>query len=127
MELYVGGAAQGKLRYVLNKKYSNGNALVANGADCTEEDLINADICNHFHLLIGRLLKEEKLTDSFVEQLLKDNPDIVIICDEVGSGIVPIEKSERIYRETVGRILCSLAQRASCMERIMCGLGMRIK
>jgi adenosylcobinamide kinase/adenosylcobinamide-phosphate guanylyltransferase len=127
MELYVGGAAQGKLRYVLNKKYSGKNARIADGADCTKEDLVNADVCNHFHLLVGRLLKEEKLTDSFVEQLLNDNPEIVIICDEVGSGIVPIEKDERIYRETVGRVLCSLAQRSVHMERILCGLGMRIK
>ena len=51
MEVYFGGAFQGKLDYVLKKK---GNLKVADGKDCDEKQLQLADIVNHLHLLIQR-------------------------------------------------------------------------
>ena len=33
---------------------------------------------------------------------LKSNPDAIVICDELGNGIVPIKKQERIWREQTG-------------------------
>ena len=51
MEVYFGGAYQGKLDYVCSKKNMS---VVADGADCNIEDLGNAEILNHMHLLIKR-------------------------------------------------------------------------
>lgn len=51
MEVYFGGAFQGKLDYVLKKK---GNLKVADGRDCDEKRLQSADVVNHLHLLIQR-------------------------------------------------------------------------
>ena len=62
-----------------------------------------------------------------LEKLLENNPEIIIICDEVGCGVVPIDRMESCYREAVGRILCYLAQRAEGMERIISGIPVRIK
>jgi adenosyl cobinamide kinase/adenosyl cobinamide phosphate guanylyltransferase len=53
--------------------------------------------------------------------------DCIIISDEVGSGIVPNDPFEREYRERVGRILIKLAARAERVERVICGIGQRIK
>ena len=50
-----------------------------------------------------------------------------IICDEVGNGIVPMDAFEREYRERLGRFLIEVAKRADRVERIMCGIGQRIK
>ena len=44
MEVYFGGAFQGKLDYVLKKK---GNLKVADGRDCDEKQLQSADVVNH--------------------------------------------------------------------------------
>ena len=55
------------------------------------------------------------------------NPDCILICDEIGNGIVPIDRFEREYREQVGRILIEVAKRADRVERITCGIGQRIK
>lgn len=55
------------------------------------------------------------------------HPDTVIICDEVGSGIVPLDSFEREYRERLGRLLCEIAAKAERVERIVCGIGQRIK
>ena len=54
-------------------------------------------------------------------------PDCVIISDEIGNGIVPLDAFEREYRERTGRILVELAARAEEVERVICGIGQKIK
>ena len=114
MEVYFGGAYQGKLDYVCSKKNMS---VVADGADCNIEDLGNAE----------RFIKEGKSTDTLIDSLYDINPEIIIICDEVGSGIVPLEKEDRIYREAVGRVLCSAVKKAVHVERVICGIGQCLK
>ena len=58
---------------------------------------------------------------------LEKHPDTVIICDEVGNGIVPLDSFEREYRERLGWLLCEIAAKAERVERIVCGIGQRIK
>ncbi len=68
----------------------------------------------------------KSIEEALAEKLIAENPSAVIICNEVGYGIVPIDRADRIYRETVGRCLCRLAEYSGTVERIVCGLGMRI-
>ncbi|MBP6421033.1 MAG: bifunctional adenosylcobinamide kinase/adenosylcobinamide-phosphate guanylyltransferase, partial [Agathobacter sp.] len=42
-------------------------------------------------------------------------------------GIVPLDSFEREYRERLGRLLCEIAAKAERVERIVCGIGQRIK
>ena len=51
----------------------------------------------------------------------------MIICDEIGNGIVPLDAFEREYREHTGRILIELAGKADEVVRIICGIQQRIK
>ena len=51
----------------------------------------------------------------------------VVACREVGCGVVPVDPSERVWREEVGRLCCALAQKAGRVERIFCGLSMVLK
>jgi len=125
MKLYVGGAWQGKCDYV-SGKFRNKPTIVQ-GDRCTKEDMKNADIINHFHEYVYRCVQNGDGMDDFAEWIYEVNPSVCIICDEVGSGIVPIDKNMRDYRELVGRVLCRLAQKSDEMERITCGVGMRIK
>ena len=124
MEVYFGWASDRKLDYVCSFKNMS---VVAVGADCNIEDLENAEILNHMHLLIKRYVKEGKSTDTLIDSLYDINPEIIIICDEVGSGIVPLEKEDRIYREAVGRVLCSAVKKAVHVERVTCGIGQCLK
>ncbi len=52
---------------------------------------------------------------------------LVVILSEIGSGLVPMDPEERLYRETVGRCGCVLAQNAEQVIRMTCGIGTRIK
>ena len=58
-----------------------------------------------------------KIPADETEKILSDNPDIVIITDEIGSGIVPLDVKEREWREVHGRICCQLAGRADTVSR----------
>lgn len=124
MEVYFGGAFQGKLAYVLEKK---GKLRVADGTDCSENDLRSADIVNHLHLLIKRQISRGENAESLIDELYAVNPDIILICDEVGSGIVPINKEDRKYREAVGRALCRAVYKSDRVERIFAGIGECLK
>ena len=50
-----------------------------------------------------------------------------VICDEVGCGVVPMDRHDRERREAIGRLCCQLAQEAQAVYRLQCGLAMRLK
>lgn len=142
MELYIGGSFQGKLQYVLDKKSWEESAELirewAVPACCADKNTdcftllhkSNARVQNHFHNWVALAIQQEKSLEEItaaVKDFCDANPEAVIICDEVGSGIVPLEKDKRIYREYVGRVLCAAAEKAEHMERIFCGIGQVIK
>lgn len=127
MELYIGGYAQGKLEYVLIK---NGleSKNVADGA-FEELEVLGPEkkIINHFHEWFLLKLQQKEEPEKAIEQILSKRRDLIIISNEVGCGIVPMEEEQRQYRERLGRCLCDIAKKADRVERIICGLGQRIK
>ncbi|MDO5156822.1 MAG: bifunctional adenosylcobinamide kinase/adenosylcobinamide-phosphate guanylyltransferase [Eubacteriales bacterium] len=151
MELYIGGYAQGKLNYV-KKKYGLhdigmamkqptdvcNHYIVLDGEtlECkTEAQRIQLKemygdqmvILNHFHLWVKKELLAGENVTSQMDMILELFPNLVIISDELGNGIVPMEKQDRVYRETTGRCLVSLAASAKRVERIFCGIGQVLK
>lgn len=130
MEVYIGGYAQGKLRYVLQThseerfKVLYGEQMGACVWDSEPKERI---VVNHFHLWVKKLLAEGKNPEQETALWLEAHEDCIIISDAVGNGIVPMEAEEREYRERLGRIQTNLAQKAERVERILCGIGQRLK
>lgn len=62
-----------------------------------------------------------------VLEFISNAPGCIVISDEIGNGIVPIDSFEREYRERTGRILIKLAEQADEVVRVICGIGQRIK
>ena len=110
MELYIGGYKQGKYNYVLTKK-----------------NIKKEFIWNDFHRWFRKRLQEGGNPEREAEAYLAEHPDCVVISDEVGNGIVPIDAFEREYRERLGRMLVEIAAKAERVERVICGIGQRIK
>ena len=125
MLLIIGGAYQGKLEYARSYTGLAPEEFV-DGSTCSLEEILTCRGMNHFHEYVRRLLKEGKDVSSLAETILQKNPDIVLVSNEVGYGIVPIDKEERQFRETCGRICCSLAKEAQ-VHRVMCGIGKVLK
>jgi adenosyl cobinamide kinase/adenosyl cobinamide phosphate guanylyltransferase len=51
----------------------------------------------------------------------------VVICNEVGAGIIPASRVERESREATGRLCCQLAQHADRVVRLTAGIPIVIK
>ena len=112
MILIIGGAGQGKLEYVLQKT-GLGPEQVARDPETARSRPVFAGV--------------EQWPELEENELLAANPEIILICDEVGSGVVPADPEQRLRREQVGRLSCRLAARAERVERIFCGLSMVLK
>lgn len=127
IRLFIGGRAQGKLNYVL-QKYQWGEELVWD-AGMMQQDLPRGDtiIVNHFHDWVKRQLREGNCPEEAVALLTERYAECILISNEVGNGIVPGEAWEREYRDCLGGLLIELAARAETVERILCGIGQRIK
>lgn len=127
MKLVIGGTAQGKLEYVLLKHDVQKN-MVWHGVLPNDRELNgNIVIINHLHQWIKNCMVSGGCPEDEIMSFLDCNEDCIIICDEIGNGIVPIDPFEREYRERTGRILVQLAMRAEEVERIICGIGQKIK
>lgn len=124
MELIVGGHGQGQSEWLKASRKCDGLVEVF-GENCALEDIYTCEILNDFHRYIYRFAKE--IPTNFVQQLMEKNPDIIIISDEIGCGIVPMDKADREWRELHGRICCNLAQNSRKVYRVICGIGNRIK
>ena len=112
MILIIGGAGQGKLDYVL-RKTGYGPDQVARTPEEAGTRPVFAGL--------------ERWPDLDEEALLAVNPDVILICGEVGCGVVPAQPEQREWREKVGRLCCRLAARAERVERVFCGLPMTLK
>ena len=53
------------------------------------------------------------------ERLIQVNPQVVLVSDEVGYGIVPIDPFDRAYREAVGRVCTKLAAYSTQVMRVV--------
>lgn len=125
MRLVIGGYAQGKLDYVLGK-YGLEMKQVWDG-ELPEESTNETVVFYHFHEWMKKEILKKKNPEETILNLLKRYTDIIFVCDEIGNGIVPIDAFEREYRERTGRILIELAKQAESVERVICGIGQKIK
>ncbi len=126
MILVIGGAYQGKTDYVCGK-FHIGRDQIADGAVCGPEEIREAAALNHFHLLVKRLVKEGKDPIEAARKILEENPELIIITNELGYGVVPVDPFDRAWREAAGRTCCVLAAEAGQVYRVICGLGQALK
>ena len=124
MVLVFGGAYNGKLDFVKEKFNVNEDDIFYRGVN--EIDFSKKVICGLHKFTYNNILK-----DISSLQYIKENinlfKDKIIISDEISSGIVPLKKEERMWREETGRCLQYLSKEASCVYRIFCGIPTIIK
>ncbi len=76
-------------------------------------------------LLAGQDPVEE--AEKTMTALRRESGSAVIVIEEMGCGIVPLEREARVYRECNGRVACCIAAEADGVYRIIAGIGERIK
>lgn len=102
--LIVGGAHQGKAEFA--------------AAEYPALPLVDA-----LHTLVRDTMKAGGDPQALLPVLLGR----AVTCDEIGSGIVPMEPFEERWREETGRLCCALAAKADAVFRIWAGIPQRIK
>ncbi len=155
MRLIIGGREQGKLSFAVNR-YKLSDDEIFDCTQAGLQEMFHAKCVYNLHEYVRRLVRnglteevdlEIELWLNSVKDFASDftldeafdnsdfldgliscfRADAIIICDEVGLGIVPVIKEERVYRQAVGRLCCRLAEKADSVERVFCGIAMKIK
>ena len=123
MILVTGGAFQGKTDYVRRQI----GCAVTDGTKCTFDDARHAPCIKNYQVLVRRLAESGIDPIAFTKTLCAENPACTVILDEIGCGIIPLEKGERIWREQVGQCGCILAEHADAVVRLVCGIPTTLK
>lgn len=113
MILIIGGRGAGKKTYARQLGFSDrdfGNSL-------DDDSPVLVDLHDFLRSYI-------KIDEDFMDKVQKR---AVIICDEVGGGVVPMNPEERRWRDLVGRTCALLAARADKVVRLCCGIPQIIK
>ena len=126
----TGGRYQGKLAWAREYLSRRDGTVVFpdeiwDGADGLPSSWDGIRIFTGLPQLIQKILGEEDRVGCLEEIL--DRPGLVVITEEMGCGIVPMEASDRRLREEVGRLGCRLAARAGEVYRVVCGIPERLK
>jgi adenosyl cobinamide kinase/adenosyl cobinamide phosphate guanylyltransferase len=127
MKLIIGGYAQCKLTYVINKYNIEKNKIWDGELPKDTEELNGTIVINNLNNWIKPQIKNNGNPEKEIINFINNHPNCIIISDEIGNGIVPIDKFEREYRERTGRIQIELARKATEVERVICGIGQKIK
>lgn len=130
MELIIGGYAQGKL-HMTKERFPMARVISPEEyyAFAEEEESQDVVILNAVHQLIKKELPLRTMEEIKGDLLacVSRHPNLVIISDEVGNGVVPMKQQDRQWREACGRILIALAAEATSVERVICGIPQKIK
>ena len=111
MDLIIGGAFQGKLSYAL-KRYGLTEKDVC---DLAVQDPEPGYSCYwHLEALSRR--------NHDIEPFLPLFEQAVVVARQVNGGIVPMDGTERAWREVHGTLVQRLAREAAHVTRVLCGL-----
>jgi adenosylcobinamide kinase/adenosylcobinamide-phosphate guanylyltransferase len=124
MHFIFGGRGMGKLDYA---KGLVADPVVCDLSACDAEEIFSADILYGAHLLVKRLMHEGRQPEEYFRGMLERLAGKIVIGDEVGSGIVPVDAFERAWRDEVGRVYQLLAAHAKRVTRVWAGLPQELK
>ncbi|MDU4889656.1 MAG: bifunctional adenosylcobinamide kinase/adenosylcobinamide-phosphate guanylyltransferase [Clostridium sp.] len=124
MILVIGGAYSGKLEFVKeNYGVDNGDIFY-----CQDGNIdFSKKVISGLHKFTYENSLHGKNSLEVIEENLELLKDKIIICDEISSGIVPLKKEERVWREDTGKCLQRLSKEAEKVYRVFCGIPTVLK
>ena len=110
MILIIGGFASGKRAYVRS---------VLGYADTEMADAVldSRPVLYNLQDLVGQ---DPAASMTWLSRLADKE---VVVCNEVGSGIVPVTENERAWRDAVGRLCVALAGQAGTIVSLLIALA----
>ena len=117
MLLIIGAEGSGKREFALSQGYADGD--IADGVWDEKPVLMHLESMIFPAVYAGTYNKE-----AWLEKLRCKE---IVICNEVGSGVIPIAREERLAREETGRMCTLLAKEADTVVRMVCGIPQVLK
>lgn len=152
--LIIGGSEQGKLA-LASRQYKEQTGLSPevfdaglmsqniNDRSALEELLIKSldyETIDHIHLLLRplSLVCEQTEFDSSMTLWLEalhnkhsghpgKSQVQIIVLDDIGCGVVPLQPEDRVWRERCGRLYCRLTAQAEKVQRVWAGIPQTLK
>lgn len=125
MELIIGGAFQGKTDFAKeNLSVSEDDIFVCHKDFAPKFD---KKCITHLERFSYWCVEHGYEPAEYFFEHIGDISNKVIISDDISCGVVPINKTERTWREANGRLLIKLSKNAEHVTRIFCGLSQRLK
>ena len=126
MILIFGGAYQGKLDYALK----NFNLTKNDVYNCSDDDINTPQgkkIIYEIDKWILALVKNNLDAGTNLKKFMDENENPVVICNDISSGVVPVDPVLRKWREAVGRAMAVISQNSTGVIRLYCGIPAKIK
>ena len=114
MILVTGAIASGKRTFVASIGFSP--------ADMADATLGAPVVFNVQDMLVRQ--EGVAVPEELIDELCRCK---VVIVDEVGCGVHPLERAERDWREAVGRLTCKLSEHSEAQVRMVCGIPTVLK
>ena len=124
MIFITGGAHQGKLTFARNTwglQEEDIYTCTGAGPDLTRRCVRRLEV---FTL---HCVREGLDAAAVLEARRSEWRDSLLLCRDIGGGVVPLGEECRAWREENGRLCRYLAERAGQVYRVFCGLPQRLK
>ncbi|MCR5747444.1 MAG: bifunctional adenosylcobinamide kinase/adenosylcobinamide-phosphate guanylyltransferase [Lachnospiraceae bacterium] len=125
MKIITGGRYGGKLDYVIETFEIKEDEILDMSlfpAPDIKKKMEGQKVLYRLESFIRSALEYRLDPESVIMEYISDHPDSIVICDEVGSGIVPEAAEDDEWREVTGRIMCELTKLAGGMTRVTFGV-----
>lgn len=125
MKFIFGGRSQGKLNYA--KQLYGENLTVSDLNECYLEEALSADIITNVQDEVKSILHAGENPVDYFRRNMESLNDKILIGNEIGCGIVPIDAFEREWRDQTGWVYQLLTKNAERVDRVWAGLGQTLK
>lgn len=124
MIFIFGGRFQGKLTFA--KEKFGENLTVCDLKENSIQNAFNFDIIVNIEKGIMELLKTNQNPTEFFSENLSKFENKIIIGDEIGCGIVPVDEFERLWRDETGWVYQLLCKHSEEVYRVWAGIGTKL-
>ena len=125
MELIIGGAYQGKTQYAKEQFFLSDKDIFV----CDKDGKIDFSkkCISHIERFSFWCVEHGiEPADCFFEQI-QGSAELIVISDDISCGVVPIDKTERAWREANGRLLIRISKESEHVTRVFCAIPQRLK
>ena len=123
MKIITGGAFQGK-RSFAKRLYPD--VEWTDGGRCALDEIRTCRALYHFHEFVKRWLRQGRGWEDLAALILEENRGLILICDEIGCGLVRWTLLRGNTGEH-GQNHERPCRAGRAVDRVVCGIGRRIK